>query len=136
MHRIASILIFAFAISVGAPAIAANLDRGAHLASIWCSSCHIINAAGSGHAEDGVPSLPSISRGGMSPGALRAFLSHPHGGMPDLSLTRAEINDLVALVILLGSPFDELGADRRVERPVEVVERLQLAELGRLDATL
>ena len=29
---------------------------------------------------------------------LRAFLSHPHGAMPDLSLTRAEINDLVAYI--------------------------------------
>jgi hypothetical protein len=26
---------------------------------------------------------------------LRAFLSHPHGAMADLSLTRAEIDDLV-----------------------------------------
>jgi cytochrome c len=29
---------------------------------------------------------------------LRAFLSHPHGAMPDLSLTRAEIDDLVGYI--------------------------------------
>ena len=29
------------------------------------------------------------------PEELRAFLSHPHGAMPDLGLTRAEINDLI-----------------------------------------
>jgi hypothetical protein len=27
---------------------------------------------------------------------LRAFLSHPHGAMPDLSLSRSEIDDLIA----------------------------------------
>jgi hypothetical protein len=26
---------------------------------------------------------------------MRAFLSHPHGAMPDLALSRAEINDLI-----------------------------------------
>ena len=26
---------------------------------------------------------------------LRAFLTHPHGAMPDLALTRAEIADLI-----------------------------------------
>ena len=29
---------------------------------------------------------------------LRAFLSHPHGAMPDLALTRAEIDDLIGYV--------------------------------------
>jgi hypothetical protein len=29
---------------------------------------------------------------------LRAFLSRPHGAMPDLSLTRAEIDDLIGYI--------------------------------------
>ena len=29
---------------------------------------------------------------------LRAFLSHPRGAMPDLSLTRAEIDDLIGYI--------------------------------------
>lgn len=29
---------------------------------------------------------------------MRAFLSHPHGAMPDLALSRAEIDDLIAYI--------------------------------------
>ena len=42
----------------------------------------------------GPPAFRTIA-GHMDPGQLRAFLSHPHGAMPDLALTRAEINDLI-----------------------------------------
>jgi len=34
----------------------------------------------------------------MTPDQLRAFLSHPHGAMPDLALTRAEIDDLIGYI--------------------------------------
>jgi len=32
---------------------------------------------------------------------LRTFLSHPHPPMPDLSLTRAEIDDLIEYIATL-----------------------------------
>jgi hypothetical protein len=38
-----------------------------------------------------------IARSGMGPDQLRAFLSHPHGAMPDLALTRAEIETSSAI---------------------------------------
>jgi hypothetical protein len=34
----------------------------------------------------------------MTPDQLRAFLSHPHGSMPDLALSRAEIDDLIGYI--------------------------------------
>jgi hypothetical protein len=34
----------------------------------------------------------------MTNDQLRAFLSHPHGAMPDLALTRAEIDDLIGYI--------------------------------------
>jgi hypothetical protein len=34
--------------------------------------------------------------GHLDPGELRAFLPHPHPPMPDLALTRAGIDDLIA----------------------------------------
>jgi hypothetical protein len=34
----------------------------------------------------------------MASDQLRAFLSHPHGAMPDLALTRAEIDDLIGYI--------------------------------------
>lgn len=98
MRSIASALLVATAAIAGAPAGAADLPRGAQLANVWCGNCHIVDRKGTGHAQDGVPSLPEVAKGGMSPGALRAFLSHPHGKMPDLSLTRADIDDLIAYI--------------------------------------
>jgi hypothetical protein len=34
----------------------------------------------------------------MSADQLRAFLSHPHGAMPNLALTRTEIDDLITYI--------------------------------------
>jgi hypothetical protein len=34
----------------------------------------------------------------MTADQLRTFLSHPHGAMPDLALTRSEIDDLVGYI--------------------------------------
>ena len=39
-----------------------------------------------------------VAAGHLNPGELRAFLSHPHGAMPDLALSRAEIDDLIAYI--------------------------------------
>jgi hypothetical protein len=36
-----------------------------------------------------------VAKSGMTDAALRAFLAHPQGAMPDLVLTRAEIDDLI-----------------------------------------
>ena len=45
----------------------------------------------------GPPSF-RVAAGHLSPGELRAFLTHPHGQMPDFSLTRSEIDDLIAYI--------------------------------------
>jgi cytochrome c len=45
----------------------------------------------------GPPSFRTIA-GARTADQLRTFLSHPHGAMPDLSLTRAEIDDLVGYI--------------------------------------
>lgn len=34
----------------------------------------------------------------MTADQLRAFLSHPHGAMPDFALSRAEIDDLIGYI--------------------------------------
>jgi mono/diheme cytochrome c family protein len=45
--------------------------------------------------QQGPPNFQSI---GMTDDQLRTFLAHPHGAMPDLALTRAEIDDVVAYI--------------------------------------
>jgi cytochrome c len=49
------------------------------------------------NVQQGPPSFATIARS-RSADQLRAFLSHPHGAMPDLSLTRAEIDNLVGYI--------------------------------------
>ena len=39
-----------------------------------------------------------VAHSGMTADQLRAFLSHPHGSMPNLALTRAEIDDLISYI--------------------------------------
>jgi len=77
---------------------AADAANGAALAQVWCASRHVVAQAGQGPALQGPPSFRAIARGGRSPDQLRAFLAHPHGAMPDLTLSRSEIGDLIAYI--------------------------------------
>jgi len=81
-----------------AHAVRADAQKGAQLARQWCANCHVTDGKPAGGAPQGPPSFPAISRSGMTTDQLRAFLSHPHGAMPDLALTRAEIDDLIGYI--------------------------------------
>ena len=43
-------------------------------------------------------SFQMVARSGTTADQLRVFLSHPHGAMPNLALTRAEIDDLISYI--------------------------------------
>ncbi len=76
----------------------ADAANGERLARQWCASCHVVNGGGMAAAiPQGPPSFRTIA-GHLNPDQTRAFLSRPHGAMPDLALTRAEIDDLVAYI--------------------------------------
>jgi mono/diheme cytochrome c family protein len=80
------------------PAAGADADKGAQIAKQWCANCHVIDGNPAGGVPQGPPSFPSIAHSGMTADQLRAFLTHPHGAMPDLALTRAEIDDLIGYI--------------------------------------
>lgn len=96
--RIAAALLLIFALFVGPPAGAGNGARGARLAQQWCANCHVVDGKGGATIAQGPPSFTAIARSGITAAQLRVFLSHPHGAMPDLSLSRDEIDDLVAYI--------------------------------------
>ena len=83
---------------VAAHAVRADVQKGSQLAQQWCANCHVIASNSAGAVPQGPPSFPSIAHSGMTADQLRAFLSHPHGAMPDLALTRAEIDDLIGYI--------------------------------------
>jgi mono/diheme cytochrome c family protein len=75
----------------------ANAADGQRLAQRWCAGCHVIDGGSAGSVPQGPPSFRIVAQR-LDAGRLRAFLSRPHAPMPDLSLTRAEIADLVAYI--------------------------------------
>jgi cytochrome c len=79
-----------------AKATAAETDAGAQTAQRWCVNCH--SSAQTGTVAQGPPSFPTIAKSSATNAQLRAFLSHPHGQMPDLVLTRNEIDDLITYI--------------------------------------
>ncbi len=82
----------------GAGAAYADASTGGQIAQRWCASCHVIGENQTGSVPQGPPSFRTIAKSGMTAEQLRAFLSHPHGAMPDLALTRTEIDDLTAYI--------------------------------------
>ena len=75
----------------------ADTAKGSQLAQQWCANCHVTGSSRAGNVQEGPPSFPTIART-RTADQLRTFLSHPHGAMPDLSLTRAEIDALVGYI--------------------------------------
>ena len=51
-----------------------------------------------GSVYNGPPSFLEVAKGDQTSGQLQAFLSHPHGAMPDFALSRSEIDNLIAYI--------------------------------------
>lgn len=88
-------------LSVANVARAADAEAGRRIADRWCASCHVVSDSGSAsgavRGTDAVPTLASIARDpNRSPNWLRQWLTFPHPPMPDLNLSRTEIDDVVA----------------------------------------
>lgn len=89
-------------LSLGAGAASAQGDPevGRALALQWCTSCHVVDLEG--HGTDAAPPLPWLVQEELrTPDELRGWLAAPHPPMPDLALTRQEIEDVVAYLASL-----------------------------------
>ena len=93
----AAVLVSLLLTSVAAHPGGPDTSKGSQLARQWCASCHITGGSPAGKVQQGPPSFHTIA-GARTTDQLRAFLSHPHGAMPDLSLTRQEIDDSVGYI--------------------------------------
>ena len=97
--RTRAILLWLCGIAILAPNPArADAANGARLARQWCSSCHVLPGASQSEVPQGPPPFAAVAKLGKTPDELRAFLTKPHGAMPDLSLSRSEIEDLLAYI--------------------------------------
>ncbi len=79
-----------------------DIENGRHLAETWCSSCHLIGPSAASGTSNGVPPFAVIARmKSTTILSLRAFLQTPHARMPDLHLTRDEVDDLASYILSL-----------------------------------
>jgi mono/diheme cytochrome c family protein len=77
-------------------------QAGRRLAETWCSNCHVIGPDAPGPASDAVPTFPGVARmPSTTPMSLRVFLQTPHSRMPNLQLSRAETDDVIAYILSL-----------------------------------
>ena len=91
-----ALALFLVAGSAGA-VLAADAAAGRQIADRWCSSCHVVAGSGGSGATDAAPTLASIAKDPRrGPDWVRQWLNDPHPPMPNLTLTRAEIEDVIA----------------------------------------
>ncbi|MFO1183753.1 MAG: cytochrome c [Bauldia sp.] len=71
-------------------------ERGAELASRWCSSCHDMAKR---EAEPGPPPFSVLARRlPRDADILAGLIADPHPPMPNLSLSRQDIQDVLAFI--------------------------------------
>ena len=87
------------------PASAGTAAEGEAIASRWCVSCHNIGKGSKPAASDTVPTFDSVARRkNFNRVQLETWIGHPHPPMPNLNLTRDEIDSLVNYIESLRTP--------------------------------
>ena len=96
----------AAALSALAPAShsqTASIARGQEIAERACAGCHVLTGTPERKVEGiDVPSFASIAaRPNQTSQRLQSFIMTPHRPMPGMSLSLAEVNDVVAYLLSL-----------------------------------
>ena len=87
-------LISGFLIFVSTGGAMADVESGGVVARQWCANCHAVTPGQ--QATDAAPSFSEIAaRADLSRERLQIWLSTPHSGMPDLGLSRPDINNVI-----------------------------------------
>lgn len=74
-------------------------EKGADLARIWCNACHVTGAAEPEQGMDAAPPFAALAPGVQAnPDHYRTFLTRPHGPMREITLSRDEIEAVLAYI--------------------------------------
>jgi mono/diheme cytochrome c family protein len=91
-----AVLVLNAAVAAMPAQAAGDAEAGHALARQWCASCHVVDRSG-GNGADTAPPFPEIARRSQQDrNWVRAWLVAPHPPMPNLTLSRQEIDDVVA----------------------------------------
>ncbi|HEY8160902.1 MAG: c-type cytochrome [Methylocystis sp.] len=80
-----------------APAFGGDAQKGAIIAKRWCASCHVVSQDQTSAVAD-APSFFEIARRRTDKKQIGNFLVAPHPPMPDMHLTRREIDDITTYI--------------------------------------
>ncbi|MBI3707297.1 MAG: cytochrome c [Proteobacteria bacterium] len=99
-------LVVACLLMAAAPAhgqvLTGDAAAGRALAVQTCATCHAVADRQAQPAMDAVPAFATLARDpAVTELRLRAFLQNPHGQMPNLALSRREIDDVVSYILSL-----------------------------------
>jgi mono/diheme cytochrome c family protein len=88
--------------ATASPALAQDVLAGRELAQRWCADCHLVAPGQATASSDSVPTFMAVAaRQNVTADALRAFLANPHGRMPPLVLSNADIDNMAAYILSL-----------------------------------
>ena len=104
-HIASALTLPAALLAIALPATAQEIGdtaAGRQLAETWCSTCHVVGPSVTRGASNGAPPFAAVAQmKSTTPMSLHAFLQTPHARMPDLHLTRDQIDDLSAYILSL-----------------------------------
>ena len=87
----------------GPPVYAGDSASGLYLARQWCVECHVVEAGQASASDAGPPFAEVAKNPAKTERGLRAWLSDPHPPMPQLNLSKTEIENLLAYIQSLAS---------------------------------
>ncbi|WP_442755425.1 c-type cytochrome [Methylocystis sp. JAN1] len=117
--RVVAFLGLAAAALLAAPANAGDAKSGAVIAKRWCASCHVV-AKDQTTAVADAPSFSDIARRRPDRKQIANFLVDPHPPMPDMHLSRKEIDDITTYIRSLDprpqAPGEPDGKDQELPK--------------------
>ncbi len=79
-----------------------NPRIGERLARQWCASCHLVASDQRTPASDTAPPFATIAaRPAATAGALRTIIQMPYPRMPQIALSRDEVEHIIAYILTL-----------------------------------
>ncbi|MFM9843295.1 MAG: c-type cytochrome [Dongiaceae bacterium] len=98
------------ALAAGTPAATAkaaefNTTAGKQLAKEWCAACHVVEEGQGETMSTAAPSFLDVAADpAVTEMSLRAFFASPHEQMPDIQLSNAQTDDIIAYILSLRTP--------------------------------
>jgi cytochrome c len=90
-------LLLVLAAPASAQQLRGNAAAGHDLALAVCANCHLVQEGQRKPAMDSVPSFEAVAHDPkMTDERLHGFLNRPHPPMPNIELSRQQIEDVVA----------------------------------------